>query len=204
MPAGKGTSGEYRLRGLGSVVPCLRWREPDDEAPGVVRYGFMARIATIAGTTDQQTSGTDAEQIRNGKTPVGKGWNGENGFSVVVPKEESGVQCDTSFSSNRGIGSPEPVSSVPSVPQADSRHSPSVLSPPVSIPDAVPRALQACELDRRTGMPVLVDGEGGWQLPGALPQGNGPTVSVLVIAPNGTSRLIERQRISLPPESSAA
>jgi predicted P-loop ATPase len=43
--------------------------------------------------------------------------------------------------------------------------------------------------------PITVDGEPGWQLPGVMPRGDGPTVRVLVIDPAGQSRNVERNRI---------
>jgi phage/plasmid-associated DNA primase len=43
--------------------------------------------------------------------------------------------------------------------------------------------------------PIHVDGMPGWSLPGTMPKGDAPTVRVLCIAPDGSSRLIERSRI---------
>jgi predicted P-loop ATPase len=53
------------------------------------------------------------------------------------------------------------------------------------------------------GRPVLVDGQPGWRLPGAMPKGSGPTVRVLVVDPHGCSRQVERKRIAAAPSASA-
>jgi P4 family phage/plasmid primase-like protien len=54
------------------------------------------------------------------------------------------------------------------------------------------------------GQPVLVDGQPGWRLPGAMPKGSGPTVRVLVVDPHGCSRQVERKRITAAPRAEAA
>lgn len=43
--------------------------------------------------------------------------------------------------------------------------------------------------------PITVDNEPGWQLPGVMPKGEGPTVKVLVVDPAGRSLMVERRRI---------
>jgi hypothetical protein len=50
---------------------------------------------------------------------------------------------------------------------------------------------------RHPATPVRVDGEGGWLLPGILPRGGGADQRVVCVAPDGTTRLIERQRIAV-------
>jgi predicted P-loop ATPase len=46
-----------------------------------------------------------------------------------------------------------------------------------------------------TGLPIRVNGERGWRLPGVMPKGEGPTVKVLVVDPKNNSRMVERRQI---------
>ncbi len=208
LPPGDGSSGEYKARGLGSVVPCLRWRQADEEAPGVIRHGFLARISTPTTGTDEQSPGTGRERVGNGKTPVGNGWNGflEVGFvKGSAPHEPPGPS--TPVSPYAATECPEPVPPVPSVPQkgfavsapvpegAVCRSAPPNPSEEPSIAD------QPGPHDpgrQRQGVPITVDGGPGWWLPsGVMPKGHGPTVPVLCIDPEGRSLPIERRRIEL-------
>ena len=127
LPAGSISSGAYRKRGVGSVIPNLRLRFSTEESPGVIRYGFMARISEA----DQQITGTDAERTGNGNTPVGNGWNGWNGSEDLPHKEEK--EPDGNFS-HRAEGSAESVPAVPSMPQKGSHRSASVPEPALSVP----------------------------------------------------------------------
>lgn len=222
LPPGHHNSGEYRVRGIGSVVPCLQWRDPLEEAPGVIRHGFMARRQTQAEGTDQPTPGTDAEWIGNGKTPVGNGrngWNGSEQVGVVTAEQPSRTEPvaqpdpppSAAVSSNAAMELEKPVPSVPSVPYKGSHRSASVpegapyrSAPPPEAPIAVPDRAPVSVCPPCSGIPVLVDGQPGWQLPGVMPKGNGPTVRVLLVGPDGTPHQIERRRISVPPEASAA
>ncbi|MEI6359002.1 MAG: DUF3854 domain-containing protein [Synechococcus sp. ELA619] len=107
LPAGDTRGGLYRERGRGSVVPEISWRpEPsaDSEDPGVIRQAFMRR------------AGNGRERHGNGKTPVGNGWNGWNGSEQVSHKEKK----DGGDFFYKGEGGPQPVPSVPSVPQKGS------------------------------------------------------------------------------------
>jgi len=56
LPAGSISKGDYRVRGSGSVIPCIGWRSR--EGGGVVRHGALRRISG----TDQQSPGTDRER----------------------------------------------------------------------------------------------------------------------------------------------
>ena len=195
LPAGSLNSGDYRVRGQGSVVPCLRWRDDFDPEPGVVRHGFMARLGTP--TTSPET---DAERVGNAETPLGNGWNGWNEKRELAPMGgEGATEAPDAISPYRAIGDGKSVSSVPSVPQKGSGVSPSVpaVPPNRSAPPEPPPPEPPKPAPVHQGTPIVVDGQTGWVLPGALPSGNGPTVQVLCIAPDGTSRLVERQRIAL-------
>lgn len=193
LPPGDLRGGDYRQRGVGSVVPCLRWRTAADEmgdAPGVVRQGFMARAEPTPPAADAERMGTDRERIGNGKTPVGNGWNGWNESEGVGPIEDCG-QGEKPYG---GSGSDLSVPPVPSVPQKGSQRSASVPHPPRSVPDSLPGPQSGPPAAE--GTPIKVDGQPGWRLPsGVMPKGDGPTVQVLVADPNGKSRLVERSRI---------
>jgi len=117
LPPGSCSHGEYRVRLVGSVVPCLRWRTSADdtaEAPGVIRTGFLTRMAT-----DQQAAaerhGNGSERHGNGETPVGNGWNGSNESESVERMEEGGFKTYSRISLY-GDESLKSVTSVPSVP----------------------------------------------------------------------------------------
>lgn len=191
LPAGDMSSGDYRVRGVGSVVPSLRWRDASDgEAPGLIQYAYLSRVPQPSGGTDQEPSGTDAERMRNGKTPLGNGWNGWNGSEPVRTWENAG---NGGFDACIGEGSPESVSSVPSIPCRG-----------FAVPDPFPIHSRSVPPAPDAAQPVLVDGQSGWSLPGAMPKGNGPTVRVLVVDPDGRSRQVERRRITAPPRADAA
>lgn len=66
MPSGRLNGGNYRVRGRGSVVPCLRRRDPEGAGPGVVRHGFLLWM------------GMAGERLGNGENPAGNGWNGKS------------------------------------------------------------------------------------------------------------------------------
>jgi phage/plasmid-associated DNA primase len=100
LPAGDISSGQYRERGRGSVVPEISWSSSPEE-PGVIRYAFMRRI------------GNGRERHGNSKTPVGNGWNGRNGSEPVSHKGKN----DEASISPIGECEPQPVPSVPSNPQ---------------------------------------------------------------------------------------
>lgn len=175
LPAGHENSGDYRQRGLGSVVPCLRFRRPDeDDAPGVIRH---AVLATVSGT-DQAPTGTGAERVGNGKTPVGNGCNGCNGSEPIKRVREK----NSSLAPHREERTPEPVPSVPSVPYKGSCRS-------APVPESVPPVPQGTPIevrDRKTGK-----WEPGWR---QLTTGSG-SGHVLCSDPNGQSRSVERKRI---------
>lgn len=100
LPPGNTNSGDYRQREVGSVVPCVAWKTNPD-APGIIRAGFMARA-----------SGTPAERVRNGKNPLGNGWNGWNG-SEALSQEGNGGSSKNLYRSDKA---PISVPAVPSVP----------------------------------------------------------------------------------------
>ena len=191
MSTGDVTRGDYKVRDLGSVIPCLRWRTAADdaqEAPGVIRHAFLSRITPDPSGTDPQPSGTDPEWIGNGKTPVGNGWDGWDGSNQPRAQETSADPLNAPVIRPIGDESPGSVPSVPSIPRKGSCRS-------ASIPDPSP-IHSAPSPDQ--GQPVLVDGQPGWRLPGVMPRGSGPTVPVLLVDPNGNSRQVQRSRITTP------
>ena len=183
LPAGNPNSGDYRQRGLGSVVPCLRFRRPDeDDAPGVIRHAVMAGLSG----TDQQPAGTDAERIGNGKSPVRNGWNGWNGSEPTQSIEQNNTPPDQPANhapiSYRAIDGTESVPAVPSVPQKGFDVSLPVPEPVPSVPQGVPIDVRSL----RTG-----EWEPGWLQIGS---GRGST-SVLCRNPQGQSQLIGKKEI---------
>ena len=160
MPKGGTNAGDYRERGVGSVIPCLRFRFSDgeDEAPGVIRHGFMARAMRqqqapqaerMETPAERQT--TEAERIGNGKTPVGNGWNGWNGSDELGSIGGETQQAPQAAEAPIGVALSSDgddfgfaVPSVPSVPQKGSHRSASVPEAPRSVPEAprsVPRSV---------------------------------------------------------------
>ena len=136
LPAGSSNSGEYRQRGLGSVVPYLRFRQnTDGEQPGAIRHASLARVR-----------GTAAKLAGDGKTQLGNRWNDRNGLELVPHKGKQEPESLPSMG-EAGAGS---ISDVPSVPQKGSR-------PPLAVPRA-PRSVPIEVLNTKTGQ-----WEPGWQ-----------------------------------------
>lgn len=100
LPPGNTSSGDYRQREVGSVVPCVAWKNKR-EVPGIIRFAFMARAG-----------GMPAEWIGNGRSPLGNGWNGWNGSADLTQKENDTGQKN----SCRGDEAPASVPAVPSIP----------------------------------------------------------------------------------------
>ncbi len=98
LPAGHVSSGQYRKRDVGSVVPSIAWKQ-GREAPGVIRFAYMTRA-----------SGTPAERVGNDKNPLGNGWNG----SADLTQEESDTGKTNPY---RDDEAPASIPAVPSVPQ---------------------------------------------------------------------------------------
>jgi hypothetical protein len=185
MPPGTGNAGDYRQRGLGSVVPCLRFRQDgEEELPGVIRHAVMAE----ASGTDEAPSGTDAERIGNGKTPVGNGWNGWNGSNQTSNKEKNADPpdplLDASVISLMGGETSGTVPAVPAVPHKGFDVSLPVPEPVPSVPPGVPVEVQ----NPKTGK-----WESGWR---QLTTGSG-SGSLLCSDPSGNSRQVDRKRIRL-------
>lgn len=115
LPSGLTSSGAYRVRGLGSVVPCVRFRTAfDGDAPGVIRYAMQLRMCP--------------KEPESPETPVGNG-SAESG-TAAERQEPSGDTdgmdgTEKSHSARKGeaveenplIGGSGPLS-VPSVPPA--------------------------------------------------------------------------------------
>jgi hypothetical protein len=183
LPAGSGNSGEYKQRGLGSVLPCLRFRQDGDgERSGVMRHALMARLSG----TDQSATGTGAERIGNGKTPLGNGWNGCNGSKQTAFEEKNATPSDPTVFSYRDGETPEPVPAVPSVPYKGSCRSAPVPESVPSVPRSVPSGTAVEVQDTKTGK-----WEPGWR---QLTSGSG-SGSVLCSDPSGNSRQVDRKRI---------
>lgn len=128
---------------------------------------------------EQPFSGLSREKTKEGE-PAGEGDHVPFLSEVLPEKVVQVVQQAQTPGPEAGFGSEQPAREVVQVVQ--------------QAPAAPPGA----------GQPVLVDGQPGWRLPGAMPKGSGATVRVLVVDPNGHSRQVERSRISAAPRSSAA
>jgi hypothetical protein len=137
LPSGFTNTGQFRERGIGSVIPRLRLRLSFEEGAGVIRYAILRR----ADRPEAERVATDAERIGNGKTPVGNGWNGWNGSETFSYKEEN--EAD---SSSIGEVSAESVPAVPSIPQKGSQHSASIPEAGRSVPGSVQPQLLSLEV----------------------------------------------------------
>lgn len=135
LPPGSASCGEYRERGVGSVIPSLRLRWSTEEGPGVIRHAVMARIEPEAERIEPE-----AERIGNGKTPVGNGWNGWNGSEPFPHLREDAQPAPPDSNPYTAVGCAKSVSSVPSVPYKGSHRSASVPQAPASVPQAATRA----------------------------------------------------------------
>ena len=172
MPSGHPKGGAYRVRNLGSVLPCLRLRSTGennsaDEPPiGAVTAGFRARVA--------ERVEPEPERMRNGETPVGNGWNGWNGSDDLQVIRDS----DGPLISHIGEWALESVPSVPSSPSKGS-----------AVPQPFPSRSDPFQID------VLNAKTGQWE-PGwrQITTGSG-SGSVLCSSPKGYSRQVERKLI---------
>ena len=181
LPSGSSRAGDYRTRSLGSTVPGLRWRLLSEDGQGVVTHAFYQRL-----------SGTAAERLGNGQTPVGNDRNDRNDLSEISHREKTTETSSPQRFSYRDGKSEKAVTAVPSIPYKGSGRSEVVPETPQVVPEVVPAAPTATDL----GHPIAVDGETGWRLPGALPPGNAPTNKVVVVNPHGVTHLVERSRIT--------
>ena len=94
LPQGPLKTGEYKVRGIGSVVPYirLRRRDYDDGMPGVVDQAF-----------DRQVPVTTGNDQTNDQNPVGNGRNGRNDQSPHSHvREEDSEKGETAFTSIGG------------------------------------------------------------------------------------------------------
>ena len=96
LPQGSLKTGEYKVRGIGSVVPYirLRRRDYDDGEPGVVDQAFGRQVPV--------TTGNDQ---KNDQNPVGKGRNGRNDQAPLshVKEEDSDQEAATHTGSGRAL-----------------------------------------------------------------------------------------------------
>jgi phage/plasmid-associated DNA primase len=108
LPRGSTNSGEYRMRGVGSVVPGLRLRLGLEEGPGVIRHAFMQRAEML----EAELVGTDPKRVGNGNNPVGKEWKGWNGSETGSHRQNNEEIYSPPIEECRGSSVP-PVSSFP-------------------------------------------------------------------------------------------
>lgn len=137
LPAGFTNAGQYRERGVGSVIPSLRLRLSFEEEAGLIRYAILRR----AEVPEAERVKTDAERIRNGKTPAGNGWNGWNGSETLSHKEKN----EADSSSSIGEVSAGSVPAVPPIPRKGSQRSASVPEASRSVPGSVQPQLLSLE-----------------------------------------------------------
>ncbi len=108
--------GNYRFRGIGSVIPhlCLRDEQDHQEIPGIIRYAFMRRINPNA---EQRLP--KQERRWNDQTPVGnKGNEGneENDIERLEKKQTQNNNKDLGVDIYIEEGGQMIVPLVPSVP----------------------------------------------------------------------------------------
>ena len=183
FPAGNTSSGEYRERETGSVVPCLRWRITGTEEPGIIRHGFLARIK--AGT-DGNGSGTDAERQEPSRERMER-------MEWINPTHAYGgkQQPDPgAVFSPIAEGERFTVPTVPSVPYRGLPiHDPfrPVPETPFTVPETPPAAV---------GVPIDVQDKADRWEPGWIQLGTGKgSTTVLCQDPRGHSQQVERKRI---------
>lgn len=206
LPPGNTSTGDYRDRQRGSLVPCLRWRTAvDADAPGVIRHAFLARLQTPIAVMDQPTPEMDERWIGDGKNPVGDGWDGWDG-SEESPDSSNPIGAGKAPHADPlapiGEATDEnPSPSIPSVPHKGFDRLASVTNhPPIHHAGPDPSrdpSRGGTEPPSTPGKPIRVDGQSGWLLPsGTLPRSSAQTLCVLVIDPKGQSQRIERRRIT--------
>jgi hypothetical protein len=166
MPAGSITArGPYSHRDLGSLVPCVRLRDPrdGDDAPGVVRHGFMARVAE-PDSDDGDGSGIDGDGsgMDTGGQESSQGTDGMDGMDLSVPplRKKSSADGDSAYRESRA----ESVPSAPSIPSKGFGHPPSIPNPSPSIPPT-PRIHPECRMEVATWVAAARDALADRQLP---------------------------------------
>jgi phage/plasmid-associated DNA primase len=179
LPLPPDGSSDYRRRGAGSVIPHIRLRRETEPSTtkGILSYGLLKRI------------GMDPEQIGNGETPVGNGWNGSEASTDSIKREQMDsvdMPEDHSPTSTKRTAS-NTVPLIPSVPQRGSQDSGAVPQQSRIVPRGTPIEVQ----DLRTGEWEC----GWWQIGG----GKG-SASALCRDPQGQSRLIGKKQIRLSVE----
>ncbi len=121
LPPGLTSVGPYRARGIGSVIPGLRFRiHEDGEAPGVLRYAMQARMATaerIGADSERMPTRIDTSEVLGG-TDV-------TDFEKFASKIEKQVE-KSAFKVQREDFA---ISPVPPSPGCDFCHSSSVPDP---------------------------------------------------------------------------
>ncbi|WP_411876843.1 DUF3854 domain-containing protein [Vulcanococcus limneticus] len=159
LPPGDTSSGAYKAREVGSVVPTVRLRSlaqshDADEQPGIVRHALLSRINAQAGAEPERV-GADPERERDGGIPAGNGWNGWNGSESAEGPEESGSGLESG-----PTGGPEPRS-VPAVPPVPHRGS--------GVPDPFPtRSAPALDGQRTVSEWVEAAQAAGSRTPAAI------------------------------------
>ena len=119
LPAGLTNCGDYRQRGVGSVVPCVAWRDENAETPGIIRTACMARA-----------SGTPLERLGNSKSPRRNGRNGWNRSEQPIQEKNQSAKTDTT----RKKGPTASVPVIPSFTRKGSAVTPSIPGIPPAFP----------------------------------------------------------------------
>ncbi|MEA5424278.1 DUF3854 domain-containing protein [Synechococcus sp. CCY9202] len=195
LPEGQFNDTPYRVRGMGSVLPCVRFRTlgDDEDSPGLIRFALLNQSFSEPDYSGMEENGTGT--VGNGSGTARERQEPSLGTaSALGTAKLKKLPIDESQSPPEGKHSHSadkskfPVPAVPPVPPLGFRHV-------AAVPDVVPELVAVP--DPPVGTPITVDGEPGWSLPGSMPKGDGPTVPVLCVAPNGESHQIERRRIVL-------
>jgi len=135
LPGGFTNTGQYRERGVGSVIPSLRLRLSFEEGAGLIRYAFMRRAEVL----EAERVETDPERNGNGKTQVRKRWNGWNGSETLNHKEKNKAESSSSI----GEVTAGSVPAVPPIPQSGAQRSASIPDAGRSVPGSVQSQLQS-------------------------------------------------------------
>ena len=119
LPAGSTRSGEYKQRGLGSVVPCVAWKGEDSDEPGIIRAACIARATEMP-----------PERFGNREPPLGNGRDGWNESDQSTQEKNHSAKTYTS----REKGSTVSIPVVPSVPRKGSAVTPAIPGMPSAFP----------------------------------------------------------------------
>lgn len=121
LPDGPVSTGSYRDRTRGSLVPCIRFRtDADGEAPGVIRHAMQARMCPAEHESPRTLAGDGSDE----SVMAARWQEPSQGTDVmdVMDKRPHSSHAGAGARAHGGVCGDLPVSSITSVPAQGSIH----------------------------------------------------------------------------------